>query len=60
MSRLLNLKSLMVAVVAVSGLSAFFASRTTTAHVTKPVVSANALHHVPAVTGIDTSSLLQW
>jgi hypothetical protein len=60
MTRILNLKSLMFAVVAVLGLSAFFASRATTAHVSKPFVSGNALHHVPAATGIDTSSSLQW
>jgi hypothetical protein len=61
MSRTLNLKSVLVgAVVAVLSLSTFLATRTTTAHVTNPIVSGNALHHVPAVTGIDTSPSLQW
>lgn len=62
MSRTLNLKSVLVgAVVAVLGLSTFLVSRATTAHVgTETAVNGNALHHVPAVTGIDTSSSLQW
>lgn len=61
MSRTFHLKPVVIgAVVAVLALSTFAISRSTIAHGNKPPVKENALRQVPAVTGIDTSSSLQW
>jgi hypothetical protein len=64
MNRVSNLKTLSIgALVAVLGVGMFFyANRTTVAARVgaKRVASENALHHVPAVTGVDSSAALYW